>query len=128
MAKKTTNFDDDDIKRLSNNLRRLMNAAEKEKLQSLQPTTPQAISISQLVANGDAIIKQEAEDSVKKMSTAEEITSKNPYAQARIIVLKRMPAWKRNEIAEIEKTGNKDSRAYGEFIKLVADEGDKLSS
>jgi delta 1-pyrroline-5-carboxylate dehydrogenase len=122
MAKTSNN---DDFKKLGEKLREIINQAAQN-ITPLPVTTP--VSISQLVAEGDAILKKEAEESVKKMSSEADISSKNPYVRARIAILKRMPEWKRSEIATMEKEGKLDNRVYEEFVKLIATEGDKLSS
>ena len=53
--------------------------------------------------------------------------STNPYVMARMQVLKELPAWKRHEIEDMEKNKNTRNQHYQDFVKSVAQLGDKLS-
>lgn len=96
-------------------------------------------TLAELVAEGDAII--EAEERTKRAATtilkqqeampksapkAETPKSNNPYVIARETILNKMDKFCRNEILEMERTGNKDNRIYNEFITEVRKEGDRL--
>ena len=119
-------MNNDNLKKLKEKLQELAKL-EIQRKTSAPATLATPVTISQLVAEGDRIIQEEAEEQVKKMSTAEEISSKNPYIKGRIDVLKKYPAWKRNEITEMEKNGNINNHSYDRFVKDVEEAGDKLS-
>ena len=53
--------------------------------------------------------------------------SKNPYRIARETVLNNFPEWRRNEVLGMERSGNLDNSHYMQFVKEVAEEGDRLS-
>jgi hypothetical protein len=63
-----------------------------------------------------------------KLTEALGLTSKNPYIRARIMVLQKYPAWRRAEIGTMEQNGNLNNKFYEEFVRAVAELGDKLSS
>jgi hypothetical protein len=54
-------------------------------------------------------------------------SSANPYLQARNKILADYSEWRRNEIAEMEKTGDINNRFYNDFVHEVAILGDSLS-
>lgn len=47
-------------------------------------------------------------------------TSENPFVRARVDVLNKYSEFKRREIEQMEKTGDKSNRVYEEFIADVA--------
>jgi hypothetical protein len=121
--------DDDPIKKLGEMLQELIN---KEKLsrKNLKPTLSEP-SIAQLVAEGNLLLEEETKTAVvtKKKSVPVEIGPKvNPYQSARLIVLKKMDAWNRNEILRMEKENDINNRIYDEFVTQQRIEGDNLSS
>jgi len=63
----------------------------------------------------------------KKKSSPIPPESQNPYIQARHKILSAYPEWRRNEIADMEKTGNTNNRFYTDFVHEVAVLGDSLS-
>lgn len=124
-----TKPNDDNLKKLGKKLSELARLELKNhaaKRNPLSPASAEPVTISQLVAEGDRIIQKEAEEQVRKMSTAEESSSQNPYARARINILKKMPEWRRKDIAEMEKTGDLNNHMYDLFVKEVEKEGDLL--
>lgn len=48
----------------------------------------------------------------------------NPYMRARIEILTKHQAWRRNEILEMERLGDTDNRFYMDFVREVAKLGD----
>jgi len=56
------------------------------------------------------------------------LSSKNPYIRARIMVLKKYPQWRRNELRDMEQSGNINNKFYDEFVHEVAILGDTLSN
>jgi len=59
-----------------------------------------------------------------KKTVGQALTSNNPYLRARNEVLEKYPAWRRNEIAEMERLGNVNNKYYAEFCHDVAVLGD----
>lgn len=53
-------------------------------------------------------------------------TSQNAYVQARCKILTGYTPFKRQEIADMEKTGDINNRFYAEFVHEVAVLGDQL--
>jgi hypothetical protein len=66
--------------------------------------------------------------SAPKKKSPTKPTPGNPYTQARIKVLEEYPEWRREEIAEMEKTGNINNRHYEDFVHTVTMLGDSLSA
>ena len=60
-----------------------------------------------------------------KKTVAKALNSNNPYLRARIEVLEKYSAWRRNEIAEMERVGNINNKHYAEFCHDVAVLGDQ---
>lgn len=71
-------------------------------------------------------IQPKKTDEVKLTETLG-LTSKNPYIRARIMVLQKYPAWRRAEIGTMEQNGDTNNKFYAEFVRAVAELGDKLS-
>jgi len=130
MAKKTDN--EENFKRYQERLAEL----QREGNLIPPPDLPTAELISFLAAEGEKLlgtektvgrVKPKIVDERKKLDATLSLSSKNPYVRARIVILQKLPAWRRNEIAEMEKTGNIDNKFYEEFVHEVAILGDKLS-
>jgi len=62
----------------------------------------------------------------KKTTATPKVAEKdqNPYLRARLEVLKKYPAWRREEIGEMERTGNINNRYYSDFVHEVTLLGD----
>lgn len=120
--------ENDPIKKLGEKLQEMMKR-EKLSRKNLKPTVSEP-SIAQLVAEGDALLEEEIKPTVeeKKSVPAEAELKVNPYYAARLIVLKRMDTWHRNEVLKMEEEKNKDNRFYDDFVVQQRIEGDKLSS
>jgi hypothetical protein len=121
--------ENDPIKKLGEKLNEMMN---KEKLsrKNLKPTSSEP-SIAQLVTEGNTLLDEETKSTAteKKSDTVPEAELKvNPYYAARLIVLKRMDAWHRNEVLRMEQEKNKDNRFYDDFVIQQRIEGDRLSA
>jgi putative heme degradation protein len=58
-------------------------------------------------------------------TVAQALNSNNPYLRARIEVLGKYSAWRRNELAEMERVGNINNKHYAEFCHDVAVLGDQ---
>ena len=116
---------DDSIKNLGDKLREMSLNSRK----GLQATT--AIpTIAELIAEGNALLEQEAKNPQPKKKTSNKspaASKKNPYLQARLNVLNAYLEWRRNEVAKMEKEGDVENRFYRDFLKSVQEEGDKLS-
>ena len=80
-------------------------------------------TIADLVAEGNKLLKTPKTPN----KTATPPPPINPYLQARTIVLNRLPRWKQSEIARMEESKDMDNYHYNDFIREVAEEGDKLS-
>lgn len=87
-------------------------------------------TISELVAEGERLLKEEALQfksqviSKEKLETKIETLSSNPYVKARIEILNKMTPFHRREIEVMEKEGNINNRFYEEFchnVRLLAD-------
>lgn len=52
---------------------------------------------------------------------------KNPYLLAREKVMAGLPDWRRTEVLGMEARGDLDNSHYYQFVKMVAEEGDKLT-
>jgi hypothetical protein len=126
--------DDENIKKLSDKLRELAQRKTAKERSNLKPTKHQP-TIAEMIAEGEKLLAEDLQ--VKKaIGTSPEKppkanippTSSNPYLQARHKVLQAYPQWRRNEVAEMEKTGNLDNKFYAAFIKDVSIEGDRLSN
>ena len=100
------------------------------KKESQASTLPELIAV--LCAEGEILLNTE-NSTVEPPANAKVLEhvlgekSKNPYIQARCKVLTEMSAFRRQEIEEMESTGNIYNRIYAEFVKMVTDMGDKLS-
>ncbi len=74
-------------------------------------------------------LKQDTEDLHKqagvKQKVATALNRDNPYLRARNEVLEKYSAWRRNEIAEMERLGNVNNKHYAEFCHDVAVLGDQ---
>ena len=126
--------DDENIKKLSDKLRELAQRKTAQERKNLKPTKHQP-TIAEMIAEGEKLLREDAK--VKAITglaapTKKKIdrppTNQNPYVQARHQVLSKYPQWRRNEIAEMEKTGNLDNKFYADFVKDVSIEGDRLSN
>lgn len=67
-------------------------------------------------------------DDRKKLDKALAISSTNPYVRARVMILEKLSPLAKNELAEMEKTGNINNKKYEMFVHQVAVLGDKLSN
>lgn len=97
--------------------------------EGLKPT-PKLQSLAQAIAEGNALLANEAKTPVKPTGCKPSIpvvTNKNPYIQARTNVLNAMTDFNRNEILTMEKEKNTINRWYDDFVRKVATEGDRLS-
>ena len=50
--------------------------------------------------------------------------TQNPYLRARIEILNKYPEWRRNEVREMERTGDINNAHYDAFVHEVALLGD----
>lgn len=106
--------------------RELLRKHIKKSRSGLKPTSTEP-NVMDLVKEGDKLLADEAKQQTKEIQKAASTKTKNnPYFQASLNVLERYPAWRRNEILEMEKSGNKSNRLYEDYVKIVVDEGDKL--
>lgn len=135
MAKRTEN--DENLKRYQERLKHL----QKEGLvPSPQIDDPEKL-IKYLAAEGMKLLDAEVvakpakpakaaskKTDAGKLSDTLGLASKNPYIRARIMVLKKLPAWKRNEIERMEQSNNLDNPHYAAFVREVAILGDELSN
>lgn len=136
MGKRTEN--DENLKKYQARLEELK--AEGNLVPS--PNLPDDKLIVHLAAEGEKLLKAEGIKSqdVKitfkgKTAKAQEkleeklgSSSANPYVRARIMVLKKYPEWRRNELRDMEQTGNINNKFYDEFVHEVAILGDTLSN
>lgn len=90
------------------------------------PAPPKEESLSDLIAEGNRLLEQE-EKIIKKSAPSSLKNESNPYIRARAEVLKKMPSWKRNEIATMEKEHNLDNPYYDDFVKQVRILGDSFN-
>jgi len=67
-------------------------------------------------------------DDKKKLDTALATVSPNPYIRARVKILNGMAESRRKLIEKLEQTGDTNNRTYDEFVRLVAEQGDKFST
>lgn len=82
-------------------------------------------SLSDLISEGNRLLQEEEKKNpIAKSSPKNE---NNPYIRARAEVLKKMPSWKRNEIATMEKEHNLDNPYYDDFVKQVRILGDSFN-
>lgn len=131
MAKKTN---EENFKKYQERL------AELQKQGNLVPSPdlPVPQLISHLAAEGEKLLNAETTkvvgkvrpkiDDTKKLDMALALSSKNPYIRARIMILQKLPTWRKKELAEMEKTGNINNKHYEEFVHEVAILGDSLSN
>jgi thiamine pyrophosphate-dependent acetolactate synthase large subunit-like protein len=79
-------------------------------------------------------LRKRVEAELKKQDPSKELKQKltadqtNPYVQARINVLLDINAMFKKEVLAMEASGDTDNRKYQEFIRMVREEGDKLSN
>lgn len=67
--------------------------------------------------------------SKKKTATPKVATdNQNPYLRARLKILADYEDWRRNEIEQLEKTGDLNNKNYLSFVKEVAALGDTYAS
>lgn len=96
---------------------------------NLQPQ-PKELTLSQLVEEGNRLL--EMEEKYKKSApkptgkTSSVETSENPYVIARNQILKEMDEFHREEIKEMEASGNINNRFYDEFVKKVRIRGEEI--
>jgi len=115
---------DDSIKKLGERLKELAAQMEAKKLKTNLP--PKQPTISDLVAEGNRLLAEETKEKPAPIEVP--ASTENPYIQARNMVLKKLPEWKRHEIENMEKSGNLDNDYYRDFVHQVAVKGDQLSS
>lgn len=115
--------------------RYLERLAEMQKTGDLTPSPDLPLNelMGHLAAEGEKLLKSEEKtkpvvDESKKLDMALGLSSKNPYIRARVMVLQKMPKWKRNEIHDMERTRNINNPHYEEFVHEVAILGDNLSN
>lgn len=122
MGKRAEN--DANLKRYKNRLTSL------EGLQAA-PELPMVKLIDHLIAEGNKLLMTEATPVKKtaksKLSANIATSSSNPYTKARMMVLEKLPEWRRKELARMEKTGDINNRFYHDFISEVMTLGDQLS-
>lgn len=98
----------------------------------LMPTHKE--TIAELVSEGNKLLELEVKNPSKKPTVKSSLenslaaTDSNPYIRARAQILKAMPAWRQQEIEEMESKGNTNNRFYEDFVKNVTDLGNQLSS
>lgn len=95
------------------------------------PELPLDKLMDYLVKEGNKLLAAEKKtikpkDESAKLNKTLALSSTNPYVRARIMILEKMPALRRNEIAEMEKTGNINNSHYEEFVHEVRKLGDSL--
>lgn len=133
MGKQTDN--EENLKRYQARLKEL----EKEGILTPPPNLPDDELIRFLAAEGTKLLATEPKKPrvMPKEAVAKEkakledvlgITSKNPYIRARVAVLRKYPEWRRNEIRNMEQSGNLNNKFYAEFVKDVAELGDQFSN
>ncbi len=89
--------------------------------------------INVLVGQGLAMLEAEEKAKAKpvpppaKAAPVPPIDEKNPYARARVRVLRGLSEARRIQIEEMEANGKTDNAVYAEFTKAVMALGDKLS-
>jgi hypothetical protein len=112
-----------------------------------EPTSKQAYEIDtttqvylqQCVKEGFALLAKEEKAKIVKLPAAkkdpaQELNQKltadqtNPYVQARINVLLEINLMFKKEVLRMEAEGDTDNRKYQEFVRMVREEGDKLSN
>ena len=138
MAKRIEN--QENLKRYQERLAQL----QKEGNLVPSPNLPTNELIQHLAREGEELLKAEGKanivppvgkiqpkkdimDETRKLTENLGKSSKNPYIRARIMVLEKLPEWKRHELARMEQTGNTNNRYYDEFVHEVAILGDSLS-
>lgn len=126
--------DDDNVKKLSEKLRELAMRKTANERKNLKPTS-RIPTIAEMIAEGEKLLREDAKVKAvtglaapTKKKTDLPPSNQNPYVQARHQVLSKYPEWRRNEVAEMEKTGNLNNQFYDAFIKEVSVLGDKLSN
>jgi len=131
MAKKITN--DDNFKKYQERLAELNNTIDQQTILSASSDLPSGQLINDLIKDGNLLLESETKSIRKSKVQSKEknpdtidVASKNPYIRARIMVLNKMPAFKRKEIEEMEKTGNIENDKYKQFVKEVSNIGDTL--
>ena len=72
-----------------------------------------------------AAVKKNPVKELKQKLTADQT---NPYIQARINVLLEINLMFKKEVLAMEASGDTDNRKYQEFVRMVREEGDKLSN
>lgn len=127
-------LDDENIKKLGEKLKELAEKHAAKERKNLKPTS-HLPTISELIAEGEKLLAEDlrvkkALANVPEKAPKTDIppSSTNPYIQARHQILSKYSEWRRNEIAEMEKTGNTDNRHYTDFTHDVMVLGDKLSN
>lgn len=115
-------MNDDSIKKLNERLKELAAAMDAKKQGLPVPAPSKPVPLENIIAEGNAILEKESPPKPEFPSTPT-----NPYVRARIEVLKGMKDWRRREVEEMEKTGNLDNKYYMDFVKEVAQLGDKYS-
>lgn len=126
--------DDDNVKKLGEILKDLAMRKAANERKNLKPTS-RIPTIAEMIAEGEKLLREDAKVKAvtglaapTKKKTDLPPTNHNPYVQARHQVLSKYPEWRRNEVAEMEKTGNLNNQFYDAFIKEVSVLGDKLSN
>jgi len=65
-------------------------------------------------------------DERKELDATLALNSTNPYVRARVMILQKLPAWKRKELEQMEKTGDINNKYYQQFVHDVRVLGDTL--
>lgn len=135
MAKRTEN--QDNLKKFQQRLKEL----DGQLVPS--PSLPPEALMSHLAKEGHILLATEAKaaplkpspqkDESKRLSNTLASTSKNPYIRARAQILSGWAnnprtAWRAKEIESMEAGRIPKDRHYDEFVKEVAELGDKLSN
>lgn len=90
--------------------------------------------MSHLAMEGEKLLAAEPKkvkakkDDTKKLEKTLAISSKNPYIRARVQILEKMSKWKREEIHQMEQSGNINNRFYEDFVHEVTLLGNKLAN
>ena len=91
--------------------------------------------LDELVAEGMKLLEEDEKlqkksiiSETKKLESSLGLTSPNPYVRARMEILSKMSNDKRKVIEEMENGTKPKDHRYDEFVRLVAQLGDKMTS
>ncbi len=103
----------------------------QERIQNLPKASERELTIDDLAAEGEKLLKVKTPKKTKKVAVEEEkpLNESNPYVKARLEILSKYPEWKKIEMLMLEKTKNTEgNRHYSEFVKAVIYLGDAYSA